>query len=147
VVKAEALRETAIREAETASAQLQASLAEAATKQASTTDQLAEAVARMDQLTQQLESQKAACLLHSEEIESLKELLQEARHERSAQLQKSADKYHKLAILHDELKEELREERAKVALGLKEMDQLQKENQLFSPALGKVFVTFFYDFL
>jgi hypothetical protein len=68
---------------------------------------------------------------------------QEARHERSAQLQKSADKYHKLAILHDELKEELREERAKVALGLKEMDQLQKENQLFSPALGKVLSLFF----
>ena len=86
---------------------------------------------------QELESLLAACRLHSEEIDNLKELLQEARLERGSQLQKSADKYHKLAILHDEVKEELKVEREKVAIGLREMEQLQQENQLVGPALGK----------
>jgi uncharacterized protein with PIN domain len=111
-MKAEALQETTAKEAEIASAQLRASLTEAAIKEASTADQLSEAVERIDKLTEQLESQKATCLRCSMEIESMKELLQE----RTAQLQKSADRYHNLSTLHDELIEELRGERAKVVL-------------------------------
>ena len=144
-VQVENQMEASAKEASMETTQLRATISESQAQLTSTAAQLSAAVKQIEQLTQQMEAQRAACLLHTEEIDTLKELLQEARQERSLQLQKSADKYHKLAILHDELKEELREDRAKVGLGLQELEQVQAENQRLSPALGKILVIFCWD--
>jgi chromosome segregation ATPase len=124
--------------------QLHAGLQAAKAEHVATLDQLSAATSSADQIKlelktaqQELDNLRAACRVHSEEIENLKDLLQAAREERNSKLQKSADRYNKLAILHDELKEELKAEQAKVAIGLEEVERVHAENQLVGPTLGK----------